>query len=468
MVSIRRFLLLNKRLFRQLTYMILLLIIPLSALALRVFTASGGHLIKVAVYADVEKDAFSKQLVDELSSIREEFHIELYESSEAAIDDLRDGVVDEAWIIPNDLGETFERMARGRHPKHPIEIYVRENTVPHLMMREILQGYAFKLFAPDVYFNYLQDTFAPNTPGIADVLIGQPPAPDTADADSIIGQPPITDTSDADVLIGQPSTTDTSDADALIGQPSTTDTADADVLIGQPPASDTSDVDALTSMPSDSDTEAGVGSPLTAERKNFYSRVPEGSLFEYSYVDGDSDNDINFLLAPVRGFLAIILAVTSLAASIYYLEDEKNGLFIYWHSRVPNLRALGYYGVVMINSSLLVLISLYMAGVGGNVFREILLLILYDLALIFFSMIIRKLLGRIKNIGVSMPIIVMMFILLSPMLIDLKNMRPIQKLVPTFHYLTGVHSDRSLLNLAIYCVVELLVLEVMSVKKRER
>lgn len=393
MVSIRRFLLLNKRLFRQLTYMILLLIIPLSALALRVFTASGGHLIKVAVYADVEKDAFSKQLVDELSSIREEFHIELYESSEAAIDDLRDGVVDEAWIIPDDLGETFERMARGRHPKHPIEIYVRENTVTHLMMREILQGYAFKVFAPDVYFNYLQDTFAPNTPGIADVLTG---------------------------------------------------------------------------MPSDSDTEAGVGSPLTAERKNFYSRVPEGSLFEYSYVDGDSDNDINFLLAPVRGFLAIILAVTSLAASIYYLEDEKNGLFIYWHSRVPNLRALGYYGVVMINSSLLVLISLYMAGVGGNVFREILLLILYDLALILFSMIIRKLLGRIKNIGVSMPIIVMMFILLSPVLIDLKNMRPIQKLVPTFHYLTGVHSDRSLLNLAIYCVVELLVLEVMSVKKRER
>ena len=438
MVSIRRFLLLNKRLFRQLTYMILLLIIPLSALALRVFTASGGHLIKVAVYADVEKDAFSKQLVDELSSIREEFHIELYESSEAAIDDLRDGMVDEAWIIPNDLGETFERMARGRHPKHPIEIYVRENTVTHLMMREILQGYAFKLFAPDVYFNYLQDTLAPNTPGIADALIGQPPAPDTADAD------------------------------ALVGQPSTTDTSDADVLIGQPSAPNTADADALTGMPSDSDAEAGVGSPLTAERKNFYSRVPEGSLFEYSYVDGDSDNDINFLLAPVRGFLAIILAVTSLAASIYYLEDEKNGLFIYWHSRVPNLRALGYYGVVMINSSLLVLISLYMAGVGGNVFREILLLILYDLALILFSMIIRKLLGRIKNIGVSMPIIVMMFILLSPVLIDLKNMRPIQKLVPTFHYLTGVHSDRSLLNLAIYCVVELLVLEVMSVKKRER
>ena len=453
MVSIRRFLLLNKRLFRQLTYMILLLIIPLSALALRVFTASGGHLIKVAVYADVEKDAFSKQLVDELSSIREEFHIELYESSEAAIDDLRDGVVDEAWIIPDDLGETFERMARGRHPKHPIEIYVRENTVTHLMMREILQGYAFKVFAPDVYFNYLQDTFAPNTPGIADVLIGQPPAPDTAGADA---------------LIGQPSTTDTSDADVLIGQPPAPDTADADALIGQPSAPDTADEDALTGMPSDSDTEAGVGSPLTAERKNFYSRVPKGSLFEYSYVDGDSDNDINFLLAPVRGFLAIILAVTSLAASIYYLEDEKNGLFIYWHSRVPNLRALGYYGVVMINSSLLVLISLYMAGVGGNVFREILLLILYDLALILFSMIIRKLLGRIKNIGVSMPIIVMMFILLSPVLIDLKNMRPIQKLVPTFHYLTGVHSDRSLLNLAIYCVVELLVLEVMSVKKRER
>lgn len=423
MVSIRRFLLLNKRLFRQLTYMILLLIIPLSALALRVFTASGGHLIKVAVYADVEKDAFSKQLVDEFSSIREEFHIELYESSEAAIDDLRDGMVDEAWIIPNDLGETFERMARGRHPKHPIEIYVRENTVTHLMMREILQGYAFKLFAPDVYFNYLQDTFAPDTPGIADVLIGQP---------------------------------------------STTDTSDADALIGQPPAPNTADADALTGMPSDSDAEAGVGSPLTAERKNFYSRAPEGSLFEYSYVDGDSDNDINFLLAPIRGFLAIILAVTSLAASIYYLEDEKNGLFIYWHSRVPNLRALGYYGVVMINSSLLVLISLYMAGVGGNVFREILLLILYDLALIFFSMIIRKLLGRIKNIGVSMPIIVMMFILLSPVLIDLKNMRPIQKLVPTFHYLTGVHSDRSLLNLVFYCVVELLVLEVMSVKKRER
>ncbi len=369
MIEFRRFFLLNKRLYKQLTYVILLLIIPVAVFLLKVSTKTGGNVMKIALVSEAGEDEYAELLVRELLTIREEFGFITYDSREDAIEAVTRASVDEAWIIPDNLSDAFLRMADGKNPKNPIEIYIREEGVTHLMMQEILESYAFKVFSPEVYFSFMRENYG---------------------EESINGM----------------------------------------------------------------------------NIEDIYRKVPNSSLFKYSYLDGSSDTETGYLLAPIRGFLAVLLIITSLAASIYYIEDEKNGLFIYWHSKVKNLRTLGYYAVVMMNSSVLVLLSLFLAGIGGSFLREFLLLLMYDYSLIIFSVLVRNIFVRVKTIGVVMPLIVILSLLLSPIFIDLKSMRPIQIFIPSFHYLMSIHNDRSIYNLMMYCFFETILLEIVVFCKR--
>ena len=169
---------------------------------------------------------------------------------------------------------------------------------------------------------------------------------------------------------------------------------------------------------------------------------------------------------PVRGLLAILLLITSFAASIFYMEDTDNGLFIYWHSKFKNLRAVGYYSVVMINSAVLVLLSLMLSGMNTGIVTEAVNLAVYSLALILFSMIVRMIFGSIKTMGVVMPLVLIMSIVLSPVFIDIKGFRVVQAFVPSFYYLMGTYDSYWVVRMCVYCLCEVVMLEVIYRIKR--
>lgn len=370
MIKLRRYFLLNKRLYKQLSYVILLIIIPVAVFLLRVTTQEKGHLMSVGIYAEDKTDETTKELLKEIFDFKKEFLFTEYDSEQEAVADVQKGVIEEAWIIPDGIGDSLLKMAAGEYPRDTITLYLRETGVTHYLMKEILESCFFKLLSDDVFKAYVIENFE-DSEGVDDVYI------------------------------------------------------------------------------------------------NFYNKVPESSLFKFSYLDGETSEEADYLIMPIRGLLAILLLITGIAGSVYYIEDEKHGLFIYWHSRTKNLRALGYYSVVMFNSTLLVLASLFLAGIGTNPLMEILNLLIYDFMIILFSMILRTIFPRIKTIGVVMPLVVILSILLSPVFIDFKSLRVIETFVPSFHYLMSTHSIRYTYFMLIYCVVEIVILEVLSlIKKR--
>ena len=231
-MGIKRFILLNKRLYKQATYVILLMMIPIAVLAFRGAAESGSHLMKIGIYAEDKESETARLLINEMSSVREEISFTEYSSEDEAIKDVKSAKLDEAWIIPADIDESFDRLATGKRPKDKIKFYAREQGVEHLFMQELLESKAFKIYAPDIFFAYTQDNH-------------------------------------------------------------------------------------------------GEFGGLDEFKKTFYDKAPGNSIFTYSYLDGEKVENENYLLMPVRGLLAILLLVTSLATSIFYLEDTDNGLFIY-------------------------------------------------------------------------------------------------------------------------------------------
>ncbi len=181
-----------------------------------------------------------------------------------------------------------------------------------------------------------------------------------------------------------------------------------------------------------------------------------GNLFEMGYVDEDanpSQEEVNYLMMPLRGILALWLLLCAIAASMYYLEDEKNGLFIWWKVKLPLIRDFLYYAVIIAIPSIMVLIGLRYGGVFTNIKRELVALLLYDFAIVFLANILRLLIGSIKGLGIITPILIMASAIFSPVFIDFKEGRSLQKICPTFHYLYCIHDKYYVQSLLIYSII---------------
>ncbi len=179
-----------------------------------------------------------------------------------------------------------------------------------------------------------------------------------------------------------------------------------------------------------------------------------GNLFQMGYLDGvDSDSeteDSSYLMMPLRGILALWLMLLSIAASMYYLEDQSNGLFIWWKTPFGLARDFAYYVVIMLIPSIMVLIGLWYGGVFTSFGRELLAILVYDCVLIVMASIFREIIGSIKGLGIITPILIMSSALLSPVFIDLKEGRSLQRICPTFHYLYCIHDLYYVKILSIY------------------
>ena len=169
-----------------------------------------------------------------------------------------------------------------------------------------------------------------------------------------------------------------------------------------------------------------------------------GNLFEMGYIDeakNQTEENTSYLMMPLRGILALWLLLLGIAASMYYLEDEANGLFIWWKSSCDILRDFLYYIVIMIVPSIMVLIGLKIGGVYTGTLRELTALAFYNIAVIGLASVLREVIGSIKGLGIVTPILIMASAILSPVFIDFKEGRMLQKFCPTFHYLYCIHDE---------------------------
>ena len=190
--------------------------------------------------------------------------------------------------------------------------------------------------------------------------------------------------------------------------------------------------------------------------KTFDSYEINGNLFEMGYLDDtkpQNNNGTNYIMMPLRGILALWLLTLSIAASMYYLEDEKNGLFIWWKPRFRLIRDFLYYLVIMAIPTIMVIVGLRFGGVSTSLHREILSIIIYDVALICLANILREIIGTIKGLGIIMPVLIMASALLSPVFVDFKESRILQKLCPTFHYLSSINDAYYLKTLILFTII---------------
>lgn len=190
-----------------------------------------------------------------------------------------------------------------------------------------------------------------------------------------------------------------------------------------------------------------------------YARVPDTRLFVMGFADNTvSSEDDNVILMPVRGILAVWLMICSIAATLFYIKDEENGVFTWWSKKYRFFHAFGYYLSAIVPAMAVYFLGLWMGGLLTNPIREILNLFVYGVAVIILGNIIRINLKTVKTVGIATPVIIMLMTLLSPVFVDFKRAGVFRLLIPSYYYLQSTHAFSFIWGLCVYCVVGVIIL----------
>ncbi len=174
----------------------------------------------------------------------------------------------------------------------------------------------------------------------------------------------------------------------------------------------------------------------------FYNQnASQQPLVNVTLLNSDSTaQDLNYVLAPIRGLLGIAVFICAFCALIGFKKDVKGGLF----ARVPQNRLI-YVEIICIlipsiNAGVFVLLSLYISGLFTALTYEL----LYMAILILTSTALCTLLGeaavKINALCAMLPIVSIAMLVLCPVFFNTNKAHELQLLMPPYYYLSALRN----------------------------
>lgn len=354
-----RYFLLNKRLFKKYSFLLILCIVPLLVGGIRLLSKEESGIARVVLCLPNPEDALASQVVEKLVNEEGILRYLFCESEEEARRMVIENEADTAWIFTEDLADRLRTVASRKRIGPVVKVVERKESVSLIFSREILGGALYPAFSYVVYEEFVRN-------------------------------------------------------------------------------------------------DLGLSEVTEEELRQAYERtLVEGSLFEMAYLDDgqDTEEDFHYLQAPLRGILSVWLVLCGLAAGLYYMQDEEQGVF----SKIPVTRrlpaAFGVCAVFLSDAALVVLLACKLAGVFTVWHREVISCVLFACATLAFCNLIRLLVRTPERLGSSMLILTAGMLVLCPVFLNLRSFRAVKYLLPSYYYLLSIHNVRYLYGMVIYTTV---------------
>ena len=157
-----------------------------------------------------------------------------------------------------------------------------------------------------------------------------------------------------------------------------------------------------------------------------------------------------YLTAPVRGLLSIVVMLCGLAAALFCMQDEENGTFSWVPYSKKMAAAFASQSIAVLNVSVIMLLALYVSGLGTSLVREVVALLLFAVSCTVFCMLLQQITGSIKVLCSLIPLLAVVMIAVCPIFFDLKSLALPQLLFPPTYYLRAVYNNTYLLYMVLY------------------
>ena len=184
----------------------------------------------------------------------------------------------------------------------------------------------------------------------------------------------------------------------------------------------------------------------------YNTAVAEDPIIVFSHLDGSETRSADYLVAPVRGLLSLLLILSGLASAMAFCADERRVVFL--RLRAPQRRFLPFlcHFSALLPLGLAALLALRLAGLLGALPRELGLMLLYCAAAAAFSELLRKLCRNAPRLGALIPVLMAVMLALCPVFFDLKGLDALQRLLPPWYYLSAIHSGSFAWQLAAFAL----------------
>ena len=186
--------------------------------------------------------------------------------------------------------------------------------------------------------------------------------------------------------------------------------------------------------------------------QTYYSvQVAEQPIIVFSRTNGETrENTSDYLVAPVRGLLSLLLMLTGLASAMYYYRDVERGTFLRLSAAKRRLLPLLCHLCALLPIAVAVLLALCVTGLLTDWGHEVGSLLLYCLAVAALCELLRKLCRSDARLGALIPVLLATMLVLCPVIMDLKILKPVQKLLPPYWYLKGSCGAQAVWPLVLY------------------
>ncbi len=194
------------------------------------------------------------------------------------------------------------------------------------------------------------------------------------------------------------------------------------------------------------------------------------SLFVFDDIGTTaSPVETNLLTSPIKGMLSLVILLTGLATSVYFIKDKELGLFSFIKTTLMPYIELGYELVATVIVSTVVYISLLVMGLLTNPLLEAVSLILYCLSISVFCIVLRAIINNLKMMCVFTPLIVIVTLAVCPIFFNLLKLRFIQPFFPTANYINSTYNPVFMLYMLAYIVIIWLIYNmVLKLKKHNK
>lgn len=156
------YLLLNKRLLKKPTYLAILLLIPLLVALFQIAAQENSGVLSVALASQDPQDTFAAEFIEKLYTDKS-LIVFFKETPENAMELVKSGKADAAWIFPENLQACIQAYAEGQKGSGGfIRVVEREQTIPLRLTREKLSGAVYEQTSRILFLQYLRQ-YAPQT-----------------------------------------------------------------------------------------------------------------------------------------------------------------------------------------------------------------------------------------------------------------------------------------------------------------
>ncbi len=165
-----------------------------------------------------------------------------------------------------------------------------------------------------------------------------------------------------------------------------------------------------------------------------------------------SHNNSNYLIAPIRGILSLMIVLCALTAAMYYLKEQELGKFAWLSVEKRIVPAISSCFSASCLSAIAVFITIKFSGISVGTFNELVSMILFIIATTGFCMTLTTLFRSAGKFGAVIPGIIIIMLVLSPIFFNMKVLRPVRLMLPTYYYLQSIYNTEYYLYTIIYCI----------------